>query len=236
MRVHRLACYAKPSHAARPALGIELHHPALDDNTARAEAASTISVPLTPMLRQRSRDLGTAAAGIEPAVRLSGSLARPTADSTRIAAGPANRDLYLCHKGSHGRADPRSTIARSPRSDPKLVDVVARHHETVWLGFNTRNGLPAMIARSRKHACAGAQAATSTEANLETAGAAPVEAKQETNVGDAAASLHEKRRRLTNPMCRQAFRPKGEANASSLYLARLPSCLPTALAHPLIDR
>src|SRR6266540_1490006 len=91
MRVHRLACYAKPCHMARPPLGVELHHPGLDDNPARAEAAGTIAPPFAPVPRQRGNDPSAAAALIEPAVSFPGSLARPrgATDSARIAAGLA---------------------------------------------------------------------------------------------------------------------------------------------------
>jgi len=77
MGVGRLAGRDPHLRAARPALGIELDDPRLDDDPPRSEPPGGVPLPSAACLGEGRREPGTPAAGIEPPASLPGRCAEP---------------------------------------------------------------------------------------------------------------------------------------------------------------
>jgi hypothetical protein len=57
--------------------------------------------------------------------------------------------LDLLQEGLRPRIDTRSTVARSARSDPEILTVIARHDATIDIGKSRHKSCRALIASNR---------------------------------------------------------------------------------------
>jgi hypothetical protein len=111
-------------------------HPCLDHHTTRAEAACGVALPTSvPTLSgKRGEGLSAAATRVEPACASSfpataGSL--PSTYAAGIATRLTHRDLDLLEERLRPRIDTRSTVARPPRPDSKILALIPRHSDTI---------------------------------------------------------------------------------------------------------
>jgi hypothetical protein len=117
-------------------LRIKPDHPCLNHHTTRTEAACGIPLPTSvPTLSgKRGNYLSAAATRVEPACASSfpaaaGSL--PSTYAAGIATRLTHRDLDLFKERLRLRIDTRSTVARPPRPDSKILALIPRHSDTI---------------------------------------------------------------------------------------------------------
>jgi len=147
---------AAPVRAARALpLSGESHHPRLDHDAARAEAADGIAPPAAAVAREGGRQLRASAARIEPAA--SASLpAHPSAVDPGAAAGLAGGDLHLGEEGQVADVGARPLAAGASRFDAETVVVSACHERKIGMDFGPHKTSNAAIEATRRNGGHGA--------------------------------------------------------------------------------
>jgi len=207
----------RPAHLRRPRaplLRIEPHDPRLDHHTPHTEATCGISLPPTVLALpgKRGDDLCTPAARVEPARSSffpAAARSRSRAYPPRITTSFADCDLDLLEERLRPRIDTSSTVSGPARSDPEILTLITCHDATINIGKSRHKRCRTSIASTRT--IANKQRGCSS-AHIASAISHKIEIHQESAKGDTrtrCAAPFLRRANLQNPMCRQAFGPKG---------------------------